>query len=264
MKSQILPFYSLSQRPTGIYESPSRSSHGFSWKVWHSRCCGFQKYRLWLKVLSFYLQDLVICPERGVSLFAWFRRFRDCICVTDCSEIFTERPQDLTARTQAWSSYKNNNTCKYWIGIKPAAAALFLSRGWEAEAATNKQWTLDFLKNITMGDCIMADRGYLSEDELHGRGAVSKIPRFTRGTNQWPAKEVDESSQLADVRTDVEKVIGRSKDSRLLQTVIPVTQVELLDNVMTAICGATNLLSVSKTILYSLQYLFIIFSLIQL
>ncbi len=203
-------------------------------------------YRLWVPTLATYLEQLIIWPERGVirqSMPASFRRkFRDCICIIDCTEIFIERPKNLTARAQTWSNYKHNNTCKYLIGISPAGAVMFLSHGWGGRVS-DKQITMEsgFLDKVTNGDCIMADRGFLIEDELNERGAVLKIPRFTKGKDQLSAKEVDESRQLAHVRIHVERVIGRLKDFRILQTVIPITQVNLLDKIMTIICGVINL-----------------------
>ena len=57
------------------------------------------------------------------------RKYRHCICVIDCSEIFIEKPSKLNARAQTWSNYKHNNTCKYLIGISPAGAVTVLSAG---------------------------------------------------------------------------------------------------------------------------------------
>jgi len=76
---------------------------------------------------------------------------------------------------------------------------------------------------------------------VNEKGAFLKIPKFTRGKRQLSAKEVDESRQLAHVRIHVERVIGRLKDYRILQTIIPICQVDLLDDVMAVVCGATNL-----------------------
>ena len=119
---------------------------------------------------------------------------------------------------------------------------MFLSHGWGGRVS-DKQITKEsgFLNKVTVGDCILADRGFLIEDKLNERGAILKIPRFTKGRSQLPAQEVDESRQLAHVRIHVERVIGRPKDHRTLQTVIPISQVDLIDDVITVVCGAINL-----------------------
>jgi len=203
-------------------------------------------YRRWLPVLASYMRNLTIWPSREAirkNLPEMFKgAFRDCVCIIDCSEIFIERPSNLTARAQTWSNYKHNNTCKYLIGISPAGAVMFLSEGWGGRVS-DRQITLEsgFLEKITAGDCILADRGFLIQNEVNEKGAFLKIPKFTRGKKQLSAKEVDESRQLAHVRIDVERVIGRLKDYRILQTIIPICQVDLLDDVMAVVCGATNL-----------------------
>ena len=58
------------------------------------------------------------------------KNFKDCVCIIDYSEIFMERPKNVTARAQTWSNYKHNNTSNYLIGITPVGAIRFLSLGW--------------------------------------------------------------------------------------------------------------------------------------
>ena len=73
------------------------------------------------------------------------------------------------------------------------------------------------------------------------RGAVLKVPKFTRRKKQLSQKDVDESRQLAHVRIHVERIIGRVKGVRLLQATIPILQVDSLDDMLVVICGAVNL-----------------------
>ena len=108
---------------------------------------------------------------------------------------------------------------------------------------SDKQITIEFgfLNQLTIGDCILADRDFLIQIELSVRGAVLKVPKFARRKKQLSQKDVDESRQLAHVRIHVERVIGRKKDFRLLQTIIPTSQVDLHDDMLAVICGAVNL-----------------------
>ena len=69
-----------------------------------------------------------------------------------------------------------------------------------------------------------------------------KIPSFTKGKKQLSGGEVDTSRQLSSVRIHVERVIGRTKKFRLLQTTLPLlTQVDLLDDIMVIVCGLVNI-----------------------
>ena len=118
----------------------------------------------------------------------------------------------------------------------------FLSAGW-CGRASDKKITLNsgFLDKVTFGDCVLADRGFLIEEELANRGAVLRIPAFTRGKAKMSAKDVDMSRQIAHVRIHVKRVIGQLKKIRILNSVIPLSQVDLADDTMIVISGIVNL-----------------------
>lgn len=131
---------------------------------------------------------------------------------------------------------------KYLIAITPAGAISYLSPGWGGRVS-DKQITKEsgFLELLEPMDEVLADRGFLIRDELAACGAILRIPHFTKGKKQLSALEVDTSRQLSRVRIHVERVIGRWKNFKILQTVIPVSQVDMLDDVV-IVCGAlTNL-----------------------
>ena len=79
------------------------------------------------------------------------------------------------------------------------------------------------------------------EEELAIQGAVLRIPAFTRGKTQMSAKDVNMSRQIAHVWVHVERVIGQLKKILILNSVIPVSQVDLTDTVMIVISGIVNL-----------------------
>ena len=67
------------------------------------------------------LKNFIVWLDRGAvrrTLPKCFeKKFRDCIYIRDCSEIFIERAKNLTARAQTWSNHKHNNTIKYLVGL---------------------------------------------------------------------------------------------------------------------------------------------------
>ena len=119
---------------------------------------------------------------------------------------------------------------------------MFLSCGWGGRVS-DKEITLqsEFLSYITHGDLVLADRGFLIEEDLNRVGAHLKIPAFTRGKPQLSAANVDTSRQISNIRIHVERVIGAIKKFRILQNTIPLLLVDLLDDIMVIICGITNL-----------------------
>ena len=203
-------------------------------------------FRSWIVVIARNLKSLIVWPDRGAIRYnlpqCFKKKYRDAVCIIDCSEIFIQRPKNLTARAQTWSNYKHNNTVKYLIGISPSGAVMFLSSGWGGRVS-DKQITIDsgFIDKLEAGDCILADRGFNVKAELAVKGAVLKIPSFTKGKKQLAGSEVDMSRQLANVRIHVERVIGRLKKFRILNSIIPITQVDLIDEIMVTICAIVNL-----------------------
>ena len=113
-----------------------------------------------------------------------FSSFKNCVCIIDCTEIFIEQPQNQLAQPKVYSNYKSDNTVKDLIGITPAVAVSFLSYGWGGHVS-GKMITLNsgFLEMVSHGDCILADCGFLIEEELATHGAVLRIPALTQGKN---------------------------------------------------------------------------------
>ena len=55
--------------------------------------------------------------------------------VIDCLEVFIEKPTNLSARAQTFSSHKNHDTIKLLIGITPQGTGTVsnVSEAWGAE-----------------------------------------------------------------------------------------------------------------------------------
>ena len=112
---------------------------------------------------------------------------------------------------------------------------MFLSAGWGGRVS-DKQISVDsgFFDKISMGDCILADRGFTFKEEL-------KVPHFTKRKNQLSGKEVDTSRELSNVRIHTERFIGQVRKFRMLQNIVPITQIDLLDDITVIICAIINL-----------------------
>ena len=139
---------------------------------------------------------LVYWPEREqlkLTLPRSFRqKFSSCAVIIDCFEVFIDRPSDLLARAQTWSSHKNHNTAKYLIGVTPQGTVSFISKGWEGRTS-DKFITEDcaFLKNLLPGDLVLADRGLDIQDSCGLYYARLQIPSYTRGKPQLSPVEIE-------------------------------------------------------------------------
>lgn len=58
-------------------------------------------------------------------------------------------------------------------------------------------------------DTILADRGFLIEDEAAMRKIQLNIPAFKRGRAQMHPLEIEETRKIANVRIHVERSIGK-------------------------------------------------------
>ena len=86
----------------------------------------------WLPILATRLSFLVTWPRREEprkTLPACFREsFPKRSVIIECFEIFIEKPADLTARAQTYTSYKSHNTVKILVGITPQGAISYISK----------------------------------------------------------------------------------------------------------------------------------------
>ena len=202
-------------------------------------------YKSWITILSEELEIFLVWPEREAlrrNLPESFRNFKNCVSIIDCFEVFIERSFSLTAWTQTCSKWKHHHTIKYLIGITPAGAVNFLSQGWGGRVS-DKELTIrsKFFDKLQHHDTVLADRGFTIEEEWATYGATLKIPHFTGEKVQMSAKEIEKSRKISIVRIHVERVIGRMKDFRIMQSIIPITEVSLLDNVIIVIAALVNL-----------------------
>ena len=89
----------------------------------------------WLLVMDVCLKPLISWPERADLWKTMSQSFKysfgnKVTVIIDCFEVFIERPSNLLARAQTFSSYKHHNTAKVLIGITPQGTISFVSNSW--------------------------------------------------------------------------------------------------------------------------------------
>lgn len=167
-----------------------------------------------LEVMYVRMKPFIMWPDRETLRKTTPMQFRKhfgtrCAAIIDCFEVFIERPSNIRARAETWSSYKHHNTVKFLIGITPQGVICFLSRSWGGRSS-DKHITENcgFLDHILPGDLILADRGFDIQDSIGSVCAEVKIPAFTKGKSQLSPIDVETTRRLANVRIHVERVIG--------------------------------------------------------
>lgn len=169
--------------------------------------------------------------------------------IIDCFEIFIQRPKNLLARAQTWSSYKHTDTVKFLIGITPQGSISFLSKAWGGRAS-DKFITENCgnLGKLLPGDLVLADRGFDIADSVGMCCAQVNIPAFTKGKAQLSAIDVETTRKIAHVRIHVERVIGLVRNKyTILQDRLPVDfliceeGLPVVDKIATVACALTNM-----------------------
>ena len=120
------------------------------------------------------------------------------------------KPKNILARAQTFSSYKHHNTVKFLIGITPQGVISYILKAWEGrprDKFLTENWD-NLLDNLLPGDIVMADRGFDIEESVALYCAKVKIPSFTKGKRQLSSLDVEHSRHIAAVRINVERVIG--------------------------------------------------------
>ena len=182
----------------------------------------------WLTVMDIRLTPLIKWPSRDELRKTMPRCFLDAFghkttVIIDCFEIFIDRPSNLLARAQTFSSYKHHNTVKVLIGITPQGTVCFVSEAWGGRTS-DKFLTENcgILNKLLPGDMVLADRGFTVHESVRFYHADLNIPAFTKGKDQLDPVDVEKTRKIASVRIHVERIIGTLRQKyTILQRTLP-------------------------------------------
>ena len=127
----LSPFQQLVMTLIRLRLNLSSQDLGYRFKVHNSTVsCIFTRV---ISMLFVKLKPLIKWPERDALMktmpMVFRKHFPRCVIIIDCFEIFLDRPTNLLARAQTYSSYKHHNTVKYLIGVTPQGTVSFIFRG---------------------------------------------------------------------------------------------------------------------------------------
>ena len=121
--------------------------------------------------------------------------------IIDCFEIFIEKPSNLLAQAQTFSSYNHR--------ITPQGTISFVSNAWGGRTS-DKFLTENcgILDKLVPGDIVMADRRFAIHESVAFKRSELVIPAFTKGKKQLDPLDAEKTRGIANVRIHVERVIG--------------------------------------------------------
>lgn len=176
-------------------------------------------FHSWWMTMDIRLSPFVHWPDRQSLIRTMPQCFKlsfgtKTTAIIDCFEISIEKPTNLLARAQTFSSYKHHNTIKVLIGITPQGTISYVSEA--SGGRTSDKFLTEncgILSKVVLGDMVMADRGFTIHESVAFKGAKLVIPAFTKGKDQLDPVDVETTRGIASVRIHVERVTGllRSK-----------------------------------------------------
>ena len=120
-------------------------------------------FQAWMIVMDCTLQPFIKWPEREALWHTMPQCFQQSFgkkvtVIIDCFEIFIDRPSNLLARAQTFSSYKHHNTVNVLIGITPQGTISFVSKAWGGRTS-DKFLTENcgIIDKLLPGDLVLAD-----------------------------------------------------------------------------------------------------------
>ena len=126
--------------------------------------------------------------------------------VIDCTEIYCQGSKNFKKQGNSYSSYKGRTTAKVLIGCDPSGNAVFISDAFEGSVSDKDICQQSgFYDWIQKGDQVLADRGFLIEEELRAKGAFLNIPPFLRGRKKLNLEENLRTKCVSKARIHIER-----------------------------------------------------------
>ena len=126
--------------------------------------------------------------------------------IIDAFECTMQKPSDDEAAAPCFSNYKHNYTAKFLLDILSNGAFYFISDAYGG-SITDPDLTrvCGFLQLMISGLDVMADKGFLLQDDLQELGCLCHIPPVRRrGQEQCTAEESETTHHIANRRIYVE------------------------------------------------------------
>ena len=204
-------------------------------------------FRMCIRFLRSELQVLTQLPPKDViklHMPSFFKEFypRTTIII-DCTEIEMKWPSALNNQSACYSSYKSRTTMKALVGITPSGATAFISELYLGSISDKKITVKSGLLNHLQQDVeVMADKGFLIQDELASVGAVLTMPAFLKERKQFQfsKEEAAKNKKVACLRVHVERCMERIKNWHILDSKIPISLAPFASDICIVIAALTN------------------------
>jgi len=130
---------------------------------------------------------------------------------------------------------------KVWVGITPSGVISFVSQSYEGSISYRKLVELSGLQEmLEPGDKVMGDKGFLIQDLLAPIGVRLNVPPLLQSNSQMPPEDIVVTKKIAQLRVHVEQAIGQVKEYHILQSVLPISMWDSINEIIFVCCMLTN------------------------
>ena len=201
-------------------------------------------FRTWTRLLRSELEPLIILPPRSALRHHLPPLFKqNSPLIIDCTEFEMERPSSLDNQSACYSQYKSRTTMKALIGITPSGATAFVSELYPGSISDKEIVKRSGLLEVLQpGDEIMADKGFLIQDELVSVGATLVMLKFLKNRKQFTKEEAEHNKKVACLRVHVERCMKRIKNWHILDRKIPISLAPVSCGIIFVLAAFTNFL----------------------
>lgn len=208
----------------------------------------------WINYMFFRLGSLVVWPHRDEIINNMPTKYKvdfpDTVVIIDGTELKIQKPSALNRQSQCYSDYKSCTTLKGLVGVDPRGSVMFASMLFSGSISdkvlTKESGFLNILHNLIQqqkvkrGDGIMADKGFLIEDEIKDLGLKLNIPPFATKGVQMKPQDVLKTIKIAKHRVHVERAIARIKQFKILSGKISLSLFGCINQIWLVCCLLTN------------------------
>ena len=188
----------------------------------------------WLNFMYFQFKEVDVWPSRKVVTQHMPSGFRDMFpntrVILDATEIPINKPSNVNAQCETYSTYKNRNTLKTMIGITPNGSVSHISDCYGGSASDRQIIERsELMENgkFNKNDAIMADRGIMVQDLFALKDVHVNTPTMLKGKSQLSAETVIRDRRISSKRIHVERQIGNAKTYKILTQPLPITKINL-------------------------------------
>ena len=167
--------------------------------------------------------------------------------IVDSASCETERPYSLPAQSALFNDYYGCTCAKWLIAIAPCGYIRYISRAYPGRISDTQLCTCGFYDHLNSlkgpdqppSHC-EADKGFYTHFPMAKIGVTLVIPSTASSSRQMSETETEHTARIANERIFVEHAVRAVKRFKWLQRRIPLSQLDLLDDVLTVAAHLQN------------------------